>query len=121
MNRVFAILLLSILFVPLAGMAADKNKSTATALDAGDCAALVQVTDSHDNPVTGATVTLWGKAAKSTFRLTEKSDQDGRVRFAGLPKGQMKLSAKAHGRAASKTVDTSSECDSKVVAVTIPD
>ncbi len=102
--------------------AGDKKGSTATALDAGDCSILVQVTDRHQKPVPGAHVSLTGSSSApsaSKFRLEEVSDKDGRVRFAGLPKGHLAVSAEAHGKRGTATADTAAMCTS-TVGVTIP-
>ena len=121
MLRISLVLILFGLLVAPAS-AGDKKGSTATALDAGDCTVLVQVTDSHHKPIPGAQVSLTGSSgapSASTFRLLEVSDKDGRVRFAGLPKGRLSLLAKVHGKTGTATADTATMCDS-TVGVTIP-
>lgn len=101
----------------------QKGASTATALNAGECIVVVQVTDSHQRAITGARVSLKGTSTSpspSKFRLDENTDQKGRVRFAGLPRGHLQLSAEANGRRIKQTVDTTGVCASSF-GVVIPD
>jgi uncharacterized GH25 family protein len=101
----------------------QKGASTATALNAGECIVVVQVTDSHQRPITGAHVSLTGTSTSpspSKFRLDENTDQKGRVRFAGLPRGHLQLSAEANGRRTKQMLDTTEVCTSSL-GVVIPD
>lgn len=86
---------------------------TATALNAGDCVAIVQVTDSQEKPIAGARVSLVGKRTSPSaaeFQLVETSDSKGRVRFAGLPHARLRLSAEAEGKQAQEVLDMNGTC-----------
>lgn len=103
--------------------AETQSSGAATALNAGDCAAIVEVTDSHNSPVSGVHVSLRGKSrspSPTQFHLFEDTDAKGHVRFAGLPEGQMTVSVDANGKKLSRKFTTSGTCNFTKVGIVIP-
>jgi len=100
-----------------------KSSSTATALNAGQCVVMVEVTNSNGSPISGASVSVRGKSdsPSSRFQLFENTDAKGHVRFASLPAGQMLLSIEANGKSFSRKFTTSGTCNFTKVEILIPD
>ena len=98
-----------------------KSTSTAVALNAGQCIAVVEIRDSHDSPISGASVSVRGRSdsPSSTFHLFENTDARGHVRFASLPEGQMLLSVEANGNKSSRKFTTSGTCKFTKVEIVI--